>query len=108
MNGLTLGLMIGGTVAGGALGVLGSFYYMMAHMWGGARDISSTRWGIVGAFMGAAVGGGAGWIFEGGAQDMIDARRDQATISECMNKAPAQKVVTARTDKGEITCAPAP
>ena len=109
MNGLTLGLMIGGTVAGGALGVLGSFYYMMAHFWGGgAQNVSSARWGIVGAFMGAAVGGGAGWLFSGGPQDMMNARQEQATISECMNKAPGQKVVIARNDKGEITCAPAP
>jgi len=109
MNGLTLGLMIGGTVAGGALGVLGSFYYAMAHMFtGGGRDVSPLRSGLVGAFMGAAVGGGAGWAFSGGPQDILNARQEQATISACMDKTPGQKIVIARNEKGAITCAPAP
>lgn len=109
MNGLTLGLMIGGTVAGGALGVLGSIMYAMAHMWtGGGRDISPLRSGIVGAFMGAAVGGGAGWLFSGGPQDYLNARQDQSTMSTCLDKAAGQKVVIGRNEKGEITCAPAP
>ena len=109
MNGLTLGLMIGGTVAGGALGVLGSVLYAMAHMWtGGGRDVSPLRSGLAGAFLGAAVGGGAGWLFSGGPQDYLNTRQQQSAITACMDKAPGQKVVVARNDKGDITCAPAP
>lgn len=106
MSGLSIGLAFGLAAAGGVSGVLLSVYAGFIHMW--TRDprmnINTAKAGIVGAFMGAALGLGGGYLFEKGAQ-AIDNNSQSALVNECLDRAAkGEKVMVGKDATGVVAC----
>lgn len=106
MSGLSIGLAFGLAAAGGVSGVLLSVYSSFLNMW--TRDprlnISTAKAGIVGAFMGAALGLGGGFLFEKGAQ-AIDNNHQSTLVNNCLDRAAkGEKVIVGKNTAGAVAC----
>lgn len=112
MSGLSIGLAFGLAAAGGVSGVLLSVYAGFVNMW--TRDprlnINTAKAGIVGAFMGAALGLGGGYLFEKGAE-AVDNNSQSVLVNQCLDRAAkGEKVMVGKDSAGTVACVanPAP
>lgn len=124
---LTLGLTIGFAVAGAASGAglkviseFGGFALGIADAFArgalGTKNMTAPAslpvYIFVGAFAGAALGAGGGWLYEGGAETIYDGAAEMMTSTEqttasnnCLENAPVGSEVTLTTNAdGSTKC----
>lgn len=107
MGGLAIGLAIGFAAAGGIVGYGATILAGIMNL--SRNDGQILRGTLAGAFMGAAIGGGAGWLIEGGPAHMMESHKEQAVVDECVKRIDSgENVVLGLNAQGGRACIPAP
>lgn len=110
MSAVVIGMAVMGGVAGGALGFTASLMAAFgAAFGGGGGNHSLLKPTLAGVFLGAAIGGGAGWAIDGGVSRYMHDVGERAVINDCLKRIDrGEAVVIGRNARGETSCIPAP
>ena len=109
MSAVIIGMSVAFGVAGGALGFAGGLItgigQAFSRLGGGGGGVSLTKYTLTGAFAGAALGAGIGWATDGGLNDYMRQRGEQAVINACLKKMDSgETVAIGRNEAGEPVC----
>ena len=107
MSLVIIGMSAAFAVAGGALGFAGGLITGIGQAFSrmGSSRISLTKYTLTGAFAGAALGAGIGWVADGGLDDYMRQRGEQAVINACLRKMDnGETVALGRNEAGEPVC----
>ncbi|MBU0799749.1 MAG: hypothetical protein KKA05_01975 [Alphaproteobacteria bacterium] len=114
MSAIIIGMAVTGSIAGGALGFAGSLILAIGSAFSrSSRDHSFLKPTLAGVFLGAALGGGAGWVMDGGVGRYMHETGERAVIKQCLKQIDnGESVTLGKNAAGEVSCvrasAPAP
>jgi hypothetical protein len=107
MGGLAIGLAIGFAAAGGVSGLAVSFLSNFNLYGGPSRGLHPVKGALAGVFLGAALGGGTGWVIEDGPNRYMEDRAREAIVNNCLKRIDAgEKFVLGLDAQGERACVP--